>query len=63
MTAIARTLDALPPLGVGAHASPDEGCCIMEAVAWVSGAPWSDHPECASPVIRMLAAGASEGAR
>src|SRR5690349_9187676 len=23
----------------------------MEAVAYVAGGPWSDHPECASPVI------------
>jgi hypothetical protein len=25
--------------------------CIMEAVAWVAREPWSDHPECACPVI------------
>lgn len=25
--------------------------CIMEAVAYMAGEPWSDAPECASPVI------------
>jgi hypothetical protein len=24
---------------------------VMEAVAYITGEPWSDHPECASPVI------------
>src|SRR5579872_4097472 len=35
----------------GGHASLEEGMCVMEAVAWVAGEPWSDHPECVSPVI------------
>jgi hypothetical protein len=39
------------PILHGAHASPDDGMCIMEAVAWVAGEPWSDHPKCACPVI------------
>ena len=34
----------------GAH-SPDSTFCVMEAVAFVAGEPWSDHPECACPVI------------
>src|SRR5271154_3904485 len=25
--------------------------CVMEAVAFVAGEPWSDHPECACPII------------
>ena len=25
--------------------------CVMEAVAYVAGEPWSDHPACACPVI------------
>jgi hypothetical protein len=25
--------------------------CVMQAVAYVAGEPWSDHPECACPVI------------
>lgn len=34
----------------GSHAHRD-GMCVMEAVAWVAGEPWTDSPECASPVI------------
>jgi hypothetical protein len=35
----------------GSHDSPDEGMCVMEAVAVVAGETFSDHPACASPVI------------
>ena len=38
------------PLFRGAH-SPDSTFCVMEAVAYVAGEPWSDSPECVSPVI------------
>jgi hypothetical protein len=34
----------------GAH-SPDSTFCVMEAVAFVAGEEWSDHPACACPVI------------
>lgn len=34
----------------GAH-TPGQRMCAMEAVAFVAGEPWSDHPECACPVI------------
>lgn len=37
-------------LKAGAH-SPDSTFCVMEAVAFVAGESWSDHPECACPVI------------
>lgn len=37
-------------LGHGAHPS-QEAMCVMEAVAYVAGEPWSDEPECASPTI------------
>ncbi|MGH6741358.1 MAG: hypothetical protein ACREDY_20440 [Bradyrhizobium sp.] len=43
-------LDQLGPLAKGAH-KPDGKACIMEAVAFVAGEPWSDHPACACPVI------------
>lgn len=36
----------LPPLP---HESPL--MCMMEAVAWVSGEDWSDHPKCVSPLL------------
>ena len=34
----------------GAH-QPNGMMCAMEAVAFVAGELWSDHPECACPVI------------
>src|ERR1700737_3417594 len=34
----------------GAH-NPDSTFCVMEAVAYVAGETWSDHPECACPII------------
>ncbi len=46
-------LDALQ-LGRGSHSAPNNGmtaACVMEAVAYVAGEPWSDHPKCASPII------------
>ena len=38
-------------LDKGSHRSPDDGMCVMEAVAVVAGETFSDHPACASPVI------------
>src|SRR4051812_19884283 len=38
-------------LSVGAHESPDQGSCVMEAVSIVAGEPWSDRPECVSPLV------------
>lgn len=35
----------------GGHKSAADGMCAMEAAAWIAGEPWSDHPECVSPVI------------
>ena len=34
----------------GGHA-PDGEMCIMEAVAYLAGEPWSDHPACVDPVL------------
>ena len=48
-----KTADAdllLRPLAKGAHPSHD-AMCVMEAVAFVAGEPWSDRPKCACPVI------------
>ena len=39
------------PLKSGGHKNFKDGMCVMEAVAFVAGEPWSDSPECASPVI------------
>ena len=49
-----RNLDDLPPLGHGSHALLKDGACVMEAVAYVAGEPWTDRPECACPVISVL---------
>jgi hypothetical protein len=42
--------------GVGQHPrtdapTGDRDLCIMEAVAYMAGEPWSDSPACASPVV------------
>jgi hypothetical protein len=39
------------PLNSGGHDNIDEGMCVMEAVSYVAGEPWSDSPACASPLI------------
>ena len=38
-------------LTYGSHNTPEEGMCLMEAVAYLGGEEHSDHPECACPVI------------
>lgn len=35
----------------GKHKSPDEGMCLMEAVAYLVGETHSDHPQCVSPML------------
>ncbi len=41
------------PLLKGGHEPPNGEIqmCVMEAVSFVAGEPWSDHPKCASEVI------------
>ena len=51
MTTPRERLAALPPLSAGAHETEHEGACVMEAVAYVAGEPWSDKPACACPVL------------
>jgi hypothetical protein len=48
--ALAERLSHIGPLAAGNH-EPDGLACVMEAVAFVAGEPWSAHPECACPVI------------
>ena len=54
MTAIltdrAHLLDSVE-LAQGAHERTQSAMCAMEAVAYITGEPWSDHPQCVSPVI------------
>ena len=47
---IEQRLAKVGPLQKGGH-SDHKTMCVMEAVAFVAGEPWSDAPECACPVI------------
>ena len=53
MTLIDARLEELAAieLAKGGHDSLDAGACVMELVSYVAGEPWSDHPECACPVL------------
>jgi len=35
----------------GSHNSLMEGACLLEAVSYLAGEPWSDAPVCVSPVL------------
>ena len=52
MTTTIRSLDLDSlMLYAGGHDANEQRMCVMEAVAFVAGEPWSDHPKCASKVI------------
>jgi len=56
MTATPRIDPADPRLAAlvlenGAHRSPTDGLCLMEAVAWMRGVAHTDHPACVAPTI------------
>ena len=38
-------------LDANSHDPGSDRMCVMEAVAMLAGEQWSDHPQCASPVI------------
>ena len=40
-------------LAKGAHSAPNgtKDGCLLEWASYLAGEPWSDHPECVSPVI------------
>ena len=38
-------------LKAGSHDSLDDGACFLEAVSYVAGERWSDHPECVCPTL------------
>jgi len=45
-------LAQITALHPGSHQPNDSAkMCFMEAAAYIVGEPWSDHPECVSPVI------------
>ena len=47
----------------GSHPKPNGefAACVMEAVAYVAGAPWSDHPTCTCPVITAFMVAWNDG--
>jgi hypothetical protein len=47
----------MPALIHGAGVTPDQGACIMQAVAWLDsgGKEWNDAPDCVHPVLRKVA--------
>ena len=52
ITIIPERLSLITALHHGSHEENDEArVCAMEAVAFVAGEPWSDHPQCACPII------------
>src|SRR6478736_7155108 len=48
---LTERIEKIPALSSGSHAAESGEMCVMEAVSWVAGEPWSDHPVCACPVI------------
>ena len=42
-------------LTYGSHKSPEDGMCLVEAVAFLAGEAHSDHPECSCPVLASYA--------
>lgn len=55
-TTIVRDLDLDNlVLKSGGHTDGSDEFCVMEAVAYVAGEPWSDHPKCASQTIGAFA--------
>lgn len=52
MEILTERLEKIITLAHGSHKASEGGAmCAMEAVAWIAGEPWSDHPECVDPVI------------
>ena len=35
----------------GTHKGPEDGMCAMELVSYIARGPFTDHPQCASPVL------------
>ena len=50
-------------LKAGAHRSLEEGSCLEEAVSYIAGEPWSDHPKCVSPVLAAFGRAWNDGMR
>ena len=44
----------------GSHPGPNEGVCLMEAVAWLAREPHSDKPNCVCPVLGAFGRGLND---
>ncbi len=53
-TTATRELPSDFVLRYGAHEAFARGACLMEAVSYLAGEAFSDHPQCACPVISAL---------
>ena len=51
MTIIEDRINQPITLKTGQHDPASGDMCLLEAVAWIAGEPWSDHPECVDPVL------------
>ena len=51
MTIIEDRINQPITLTPGQHAPGSGDMCLLEAVAWIAGEPWSDHPTCVDPVL------------
>lgn len=47
-------------LSKGQHASPEEGWCAMELVAYLAGESHSDSPKCVDPALRRFVIGLND---
>ncbi len=45
-----RTLDTIT-LSTGSHQNIGDGACLLELTSWLADEPWSDQPQCVSPVL------------
>lgn len=54
-----RVLDDVV-LRAGAHTSPEDDMCLMEAVAFFAGERHSDRPLCACPILGEFGRGLND---
>jgi hypothetical protein len=46
----------------GAGSESEGTACVMTALAWTAGEAWTDHPQCAHPILASLAIRANDAA-
>ena len=63
MSTLVHEMPAGAVLDVGAHEEFEAGYCAMELVSYMAGEPFSDHPECACPVISTFMRSWNDGIR